>query len=132
MKKVLTFLDDNFPFLLLIAIFACYEYSMIHFLINIILGIFNNTIERSSSPFTYTGTTQCKTIFCIGKSLEYSLHGHIISFIILLIFGHMAKDDTTFSKKAYKILVIVTVISLLLIFCLRLFSDLWWVKAISK
>jgi hypothetical protein len=76
---------------------------MIHFLINVIIGIFNNTIERSSSPFTCSGTIQWKIHFCIIKSIEYSLHGHIIPFIILFILGHMSKHSPTFNKKAIKL-----------------------------
>ncbi|MCI2000882.1 MAG: hypothetical protein LKJ75_10750 [Clostridia bacterium] len=125
MKKVLKFLDDFYPALILIALFACYEYSMFHFLINILIGIFNNTVERNESSLTFAGTIKWTIRFCIIKSFEYTLHGHIIPFIILFVQRKMAKYYPAFNKKVFIILCIVTLISLILVFCIRLYANLW-------
>jgi F0F1-type ATP synthase membrane subunit a len=126
MKKVLKFLDDNYPALILIAFFACYEYLLVHGYISFILEISKNTIQR---PYQIDSVSE-RINYCVVMSIIAIVTFHIPHFIIILIMKYLAKCSPPFNKKAFIILCISTVISMIIIFCLRLYGDFWLFRVI--
>jgi ammonia channel protein AmtB len=131
MKKWLKIIEDNYPALVLIILWSLYEYWLFfnHGLISSIIGIYSNSIKRPYLPFEET--VQSRIHNCIFWAFAKTLGNHIPLFLLLLFMKYIAKCSPTFNKKAFKTLCIVTVVSLILVFCLRLYGDFWWVKVIQ-
>jgi sterol desaturase/sphingolipid hydroxylase (fatty acid hydroxylase superfamily) len=128
MKKVLKFLDDFYPTLILITLWSLYEYFLVHNLINLSLEIFNNKIERPCMPFYETVSD--RILYCVLYSFIQIIRRNIITFLILLLMKYMAKHLPIFNKKVYKILLVVTAIIIVLFFILELICELWWHRVI--
>ena len=128
MKRVLKFLDDNYPALILIAFWFYYEYWLLfnHGVISSIIGIFNNTIDRPCQ----TDTVSERIYYCIFFAVLKTVVNHIPVFLTVLIIKYMAKSFPAFNKKAFIILFVATAVSFVLVFCLGLYCELWWNRVI--
>ncbi|MCI1930717.1 MAG: hypothetical protein LKJ13_03355 [Clostridia bacterium] len=128
MKKILKFLDNYYPTLILIAFWFYYENWLLfnHGVISSVIGIFNNTIERPYQTDTVSGGIY----YCIFFAVLKTVVNHIPAFFTVFIIKYIAKSFPAFNKKAFIILFIATVVSFILVFCLGLYCELWWNRVI--
>jgi hypothetical protein len=127
MKRIFKIFEENYPALVLITLWALYEYWLIHFSVNPIIRISNNAIEK---PYLFDETVSERIHYCIMMSFLSIVIFHIPHFIIILIMRYIAKCSMPFNKKALKILCIITIISMIFLFFVRLYADLWLFRVI--
>jgi hypothetical protein len=126
MNKLSKILEYNFFTLVLIFLLCCYEFLLLHGIISLFVEISKNTIQR---PYQIDSVSN-RTYYCVEMTFTTILALHIPHYIIILIMKYFAKCYQPFNKKALKILIIATVISMILLFCLRLYGDLWLFRVI--
>jgi hypothetical protein len=126
MNKLSKILEYNFFALILIFILCCYEFLLLHGIISLFIEISKNIIQR---PYQIDSVSN-RIYNCVGMTFTAIVAFHIPHYIIILIMKYFAKCYQPFNKKALKILIIATVISMILLFCLRLYGDLWLFRVI--